>query len=397
MKTTWFVGMLSLLVVMAVASPTRADDLYARAAALNKRLFVFDAHADTVLAVLKEGRDLSKINTEGHIDIPRMRTGGLNAQVFAMWPEEEYWDGHAAKRVLQMADALFRTIQANPDDLALALSAADAERIHTEGKIAAFLGIEGGYAIEDDLALLRMFHRLGVRVMTLTWMKNTSWADASGDEPVHGGLTPFGRQVVREMNRLGMVVDVSHVADKTFFDVLEVSRSPVIASHSCVRAICPSHRNLTDDMLRALAKNGGVIGINYFTGFLDAEAKVAFESLWDELEPLWQKYKDDLPTYRKLRKPIADKYLKGLKPVTIEKLVDHIDHAVKVAGIDHVGLGSDFDGISYPPEGLDDVSRLPALTAALLRRGYSEADIAKILGGNLLRVFRQAIDERSGK
>ncbi len=385
---------LSMLVVVAAAGPARADDPLARATALNEKLFVFDAHADTVLSILKEGRDLGKANTEGHIDIPRMRAGGLDAQVFAMWPEEEYWDGHAAKRVLQMADALFRTIRANPDDLELALCAADAERIHAQGKIAAFLGIEGGYAIEDDLALLRMFHRLGVRVMTLTWMKNTSWADASSDEPKHGGLTPFGRQVVQEMNRLGMVVDVSHVADKTFFDVLAVSRAPVIASHSCTRAICPYHRNLTDDMLRALAKNGGVIGINYFTGFLDAESNAAFEALWDELEPLWQKYKHDLPTYRKLRQPIADKHLKGLKPVTIEKLVDHIDHAVKVAGIDHVGLGSDFDGISYPPEGLDDVSKLPLVTAALLRRGYSEADLKKILGGNLLRVFRQAIDER---
>ena len=341
----------TVVLASACNSAAAGQDPLADAKDLNQRLFVVDAHADTVLAILKEGRDLGRRNAEGHLDIPRMREGGLNAQVFALWPEPDHWPDHAAKRVLQMADALFAVLEKYPQDLALALSVQDADRIRAAGKIAVFLGIEGGYAIEDDLAVLRVFHRLGVRVMTLTWMKNTSWADASGDEAAHRGLTDFGRQVVREMNRLGMVVDVSHAADKTFFDVLETTQAPVIASHSGVRAICPSHRNLTDDMLRALAKNGGVIGINFFTGFLDADANVAFEALWEELEPVWQKHKNDLPTYRKLKQPYVEKHLKGLEPVTIEKLVDHIDHVVKVAGIDHVGLGSDFDGISYPPRG----------------------------------------------
>jgi membrane dipeptidase len=238
-----------------------------------------------------------------------------------------------------------------PQKIGIALTAADADRLYREGKISAFLGIEGGHAIEDSLDTLRDFYSLGVRVMTLTWMYNTNWADASGDTPVHGGLTEFGAEVVREMNRLGMVVDVSHASDETFYDTLEVSKKPVVASHSCVRALNNHHRNMTDDMLRALAQNGGVIGINFYSEYL---APAGTE-------------------------------------VTVGTLVDHIEYAVDVAGIDHVGLGSDFDGVTALPAGLDDVSKLPAITEELLDRGFAEKDIEKILGGNMLRVFRAAL------
>lgn len=393
----WLAGSLGiglLALAAAACSPQAAvdrDRTSSRAARVHRDAFVFDGHCDTALDMLREEIDLGRRRDDGHIDIPRMRAGGLDAQVFALWPEPDHWPDHAARRTLQLADAVLRAIERHPDELALARSAADARRIQRSGRIAVFLGIEGGHAIEDELALLRMFHRLGVRLMTLTWMRNTHWADASGDEAEHGGLTPFGERVVREMNRLGMVIDVSHVADSTFYHVLRISRRPVVASHSGARAVCPHHRNLDDAMLRALAENGGVVGINYFTGFLDPRAAPVFEAMWDELEPLWQAHRDQPERYRELRKPIVARYEARLPRVTIARLLDHIDHVVQVAGIDHVALGSDFDGISYTPAGLDDVSDLPHVTAGLLERGYSADEVRRILGGNLMRVFAAAI------
>lgn len=362
---------------------------------LHQSLTVFDAHCDTVMRIEDPQVDFAVRSEEGHLDLVRMASGGLDVQVFALWIEPRNWPDHAARRTLQLADVMLRTIERHPDRLALALTAADAERIAGEGKTAVILGIEGGHAIEDDLGLLRMFHRLGVRVMTLTWMRHTNWADASGEKPRHGGLTEFGREVVREMNRLGMVIDVSHVADSTFYDVLETTRQPVIASHSCCRALCPHHRNLSDDMLLALKKNGGVIGINYFAGFLDPEASRVVERAWDRLGPVFEKLRNELgedsEAYRQKRRELVAAYRKEVPLVPLERLIEHIDHAVRVAGVDHVGLGSDFDGISITPVGLDDVSDLPAITAKLAERGYTKEEIAKILGGNLMRVFRRAI------
>jgi membrane dipeptidase len=398
MKTTCFVlgTILSLAGCMEKpARPTAPQPHTAKKQpeTLHQRAIVFDSHCDTVLRILKKGIDIGQQSEEGHIDIPRMKAGGLDVQVFALWVEPDYWADKAAKRTLEMADAIMSMIEKYPDHLDLALTVKNARRIVKQNKTAVFMGIEGGHAIQDSLALLRMYHRIGVRYMTLTWMKNTNWADGSGDKPKHNGLTELGKQIVREMNRLGMLVDISHVSDKTFYDVLEVTSKPVIASHSGCRAICDHYRNLDDDMLRALSKNGGVIGINYFVGFLDNESARLSQALWDKLDILWEKHKDNREKYLEVRKPLVDEYNKNLPKVPLDRLIEHIDHVVKVAGIDHVGLGSDFDGISITPVGLDDASDLPLITDKLIERGYSEEDIKKILGENMLRVFEAAIGE----
>jgi len=386
-----------VIFALLLTCPVLAGDLQTKAKEINRQALIFDAHCDTVMRILEKGVDLGVRSKEGHIDIPRAREGGLNAQVFAMWVEPDFWPHRAAFRTLQYADAMYRTFEKHPDKLGLALTVKDARRLVKNGKLAVFLGIEGGHAIEDSLATLRMFHRLGVRVMTLTWWHNTNWADGSGDKPKHHGLTKFGVEVVREMNRLGVVIDVSHVSDDTFYDVLKATTKPVIASHSCVRAICKHHRNLSDKMLKALAKNGGVIGINYYLGFLDPEVNRQEEALWKKLDPQIEKFKkkyaNDRETFIKKRRELLRAYRKKPPKVPIDRLIDHIDHVVKVAGVDHVGLGSDFDGCSITPEGLDDVSDLPIITEKLLERGYSQKDIEKILGGNLLRVFEAALGE----
>jgi len=273
----------------------------------------------------------------------------------------------------------------------LATSAADIRRADREGKVAALLGIEGGHAIEDDLGVLRMFYRTGVRYMTLTWSINTSWADSSGDKRVSHGLTGFGEQVVKEMNRLGMLVDVSHVSDETFFDVLRVTSAPVIASHSSCRAICDAKRNMTDDMLRALAKNGGVVMINYFSAFIDQDFAKAADRAEDGAKETISKIATETigdPLARENRMWEMYTQLDGaIPPPSIERVLDHIEHAMQIAGADHVGLGSDFDGITSAPKGLEDVSKLPAITRGLLERGHSDEEVIQVLGGNFLRVF----------
>jgi membrane dipeptidase len=347
-----------------------------------------DSHLDTIQRVLIDNANIAERSPVGHVDIPRMKQGGVNAPFLALWVPVYYKGAEAVRRTLDLRDAVQRVFDTHPELIAPALNSADVERITRSGRIAAILTLEGGHQIDDDLAVLRMYHRLGIRSMTLTHFRNSKWADSSTDKPAHNGLTEFGKQVVREMNRLGMIVDVSHVSDKTFFDALEVSTKPVIASHSSCRAISDVPRNMTDDMLRALAKNGGVIGINFGEGFLnpkDAEilnntiAAVAYT------EP-------DL-TGKALDMYAAEDFKKAMAPksanATIDDAVEHIDHAVKVAGIDHVGIGSDFDGISAPPKGLEDISKMPALRAAVRKRGYSEEDVRKIFGGNTLRVLRE--------
>jgi len=281
-----------------------------------------------------------------------------------------------------------RVLDAHPDQIQLALNASDVEHITRSGKIAAILSVEGGHQIADDLAVLRVYYGLGVRSMTLSHFRNNNWADSSTDKPVHNGLTDFGKQVVREMNRLGMIVDISHVSDKTFYDALAVTTKPVIASHSSCRALSDVPRNMTDDMIRALAKNGGVIAINFGEGFLnpkDAELlKKAINSVYTE-PTLTGKALDDYSTkqfHEEMMHP-------AVAYATIDDAVAHIDHAVKIAGIDHVGIGSDFDGISAPPKGLEDISKMPALAAALKKKGYSEQDVRKIFGLNTLRVLRK--------
>ncbi len=347
-----------------------------------------DSHLDTIQWVVTDHADLTRRNAKYHVDFPRLREGGVLAPYFALWVPTWYLGSEAVRRTLDLRDAMQRVLDQNPDQIELALDAASVERIARSGKIAAVLTVEGGHQIADDLAVLRMYHRLGIRSMTLAHFEANHWADSSTDTPRHNGLTEFGKSVVREMNRIGMIVDVSHVSDKAFRDALEVSTKPVIASHSSCRALSEIPRNVTDEMLRALARNGGVAGINFGAPFVNAKDGTSFRGTVAA-----RNAKKPALTGRALDEFSDSEFLReytGMKPAaaTLDDVVAHIDHAIKVAGIDHVGIGSDFDGISSVPKGLEDISKMPSLTRALLKRGYSESDIRKILGGNHLRVLR---------
>jgi membrane dipeptidase len=375
-----------LLAVLATITLQAQDDM-ARARRISAEAIGIDSHIDTIQHVLVDGVDLAKRLPNGMVDFPRLREGGMKAPFFALWVPVYYKGAEAVRRTLDLRDAMQSVLDAHPDQIELATGAADIERIVKSKKIAAFLAIEGGHQIDDDLAVLRMYYRMGIRAMTLTHFKNNNWADSSTDKPEHNGLTPFGKDVVREMNRLGMLVDVSHVSDKTFYDAIAVSSKPVIVSHSSMRSISDIPRNVTDDMLRALAKNGGVIGINFGEGFInpkDAEALRAAIKTLSSGPKLFGKELDDYANKDAMNEIEAHTKVAA----TIDDVVGHIDHAVKIAGIDHVGIGSDFDGITGPPNGLEDVSKMPSLIAALLKRGYSDSDIKKIFGENYLRVIR---------
>lgn len=376
------------LLVAPLALWLAGEDPEERARRIHSEAIVIDTHADTLQRVLYGGVDLGDHLPDGHVDIPRLRQGGVDGQFFALWVDSIFAGPAAVKQTLRLIDAMNRVLEKHPDKIALARSADELEAINKSGRIAALLGIEGGHAIDDDLRVLRVYYNLGVRYMTLTWSNANNWADSSREER-HGGLTEFGKEVVREMNRLGMIVDISHVSDKTFYDVLKVATRPVIASHSSCRALAANPRNMTDDMIRALARNGGVIGINFYSAFIDddyarrarsGQSPSAAERLnpksWAELERLAAE------RYKRFETPSK------IAPPPMERVLDHIDHVVKLVGADHVGLGSDYDGIDSAPAGLEDVSRLPNITRGLLRRGYSERDIKKILGGNFLRVLR---------
>ncbi len=373
-----------------------ADDISARARKLHSSAIVLDTHVDTPQRMLFEKFDLARRDAEGHLDIPRMREGGLNAVFMSIWAPSSVNGAKGVKRSFDLIDAVREQVRLHPHDLALATSAEEVRRAHAQGKIALLMGLEGGHLIDDDLSMLRSYAALGVRYVTLTHSSNNNWADSSTDKPAHDGLTEFGRSVVREMNRLGVLVDISHVSDKTFYDALETSRAPLIASHSSCRALCNVPRNMTDDMIRALAKKGGVIQINYNIGFLSQEYADArrgptaeeFAAKSKELEKL---YGEDEARLIREGEHLSQQYRAAgkLPQVGWEKVVEHIDHAVKLVGADHVGLGSDFDG-AVMPQGLEDCSKLPKLTEALLRKGYSESDIRKILGENTLRVLAEA-------
>jgi len=366
---------------------------------------VADMHSDTIGRFM-EGEDLKKDLPAGHIDIPKLKRGSVDLQVFAAYvavPRSEAEKHTAAKRAFDQIDAVHRLVGENPDDLALVLGPVDFVPLKAENRTGILISIEGGYAIENDLSLLRAFHKAGVRLMTLTHWNRTDWADASGDEKAElGGLTAFGEQVVREMNRLGMIVDVSHVHDETFWDVLKVTTKPVVASHSCARGLSDHFRNLSDGMLKALAANGGVVGINFAPGFLnaaldkaqsDALAAIAAKytlpadrAAWDTVDPALR-----ARALAELKARTAE-LEKTVGVVDVKTVVDHIDHVVKVTGsANHVGLGSDFDGISTTPKGLENVGTIMAITEELRARGYSEADVRKILGDNVLRVFWAAM------
>lgn len=383
-----------------------ADALRARAEKLHRQSIVIDTHNDITSPLIDDGFDLgmrgddpnAKVKT--HTDLMRMKAGGLGAEFFAVYVGKEFVNkkpaegGGAARRALDVIDVVHEQIRRHPESLEAASTAADIRRIVKSGKIAALMGIEGGHAIEDSLHALRMFYRLGVRYMTLTHTNTNDWADSEGDinnpnVQHHNGLTDFGRDVIKEMNRIGMMVDISHVADKTFYDVIATTSAPVIASHSSARAIANHPRNMTDDMLKALAKNGGVVMVNFYDGFLDprkAELALRSRTMEDELKVKYpndpKRVQDEIEKWRVANDP-------GKTPLSV--LMDHIDHIAKVAGVDHVGIGSDFDGVPLTglPVGMEDISKLPTITYELMKRGYSDADIKKILGENLLRVMSQ--------
>jgi membrane dipeptidase len=378
--------------------------LAARAARLHREAIVIDTHNDVTSPMVDEGFDLgsrgddpnAKLKT--HTDLRRMKSGGLDAEFFAVYVGREFIGkapsdgGGAARRALDIIDVVYQQVQRHSGSLEMAYTASDIRRIARKGKIAALLGIEGGHAIEDSIHTLRMFYKLGVRYMTLTHSNTNDWADSSGDinDPAvkhHNGLTEFGREVVREMNRIGMMADISHVSDKTFYDVIETSSAPVIASHSSARAIANHPRNMTDDMFKAIARNGGVVMVNFYDGFLDPrKADLAIRAR-TKMEELGKQYPNDPARVRdEVNKWVA---ANDTGRIPLSKLIDHIDHIAKVAGIDHVGIGSDFDGVPFTglPEGMEDISKLPSITVELMKRGYSDVDIKKVLGENLLRVM----------
>jgi len=381
-----------LLAVCLATAPCLAQDDMARARRIQSEAIGIDTHIDTAQRLLYENVDLTRKLADGHVDLPRLREGGMHAPFFSLWVPVYYHGAEAVRRTLDLRDAMQSFLDAHPDQIELATSASDIERIVGARKIAAVLTLEGGHQIDDDLRVLRMYYRLGIRAMTLAHFRNNNWADSSTDKPWHNGLTEFGKQVVREMNRLGMMVDISHVSDKTFYDAIRISVKPVIASHSSCRALTDMPRNMTDDMLRALAKNGGVVGINFYPGFISEKASQASrQHIAAQASALPPQNAKALDEYA------ANEHFKDLAAsgkhgdATLEDALNHIDHAVKVAGIDHVGIGSDWDGIDKVPAGLEDVSKMPAVTAGLLKRGYSEQDIKKIMGGNFLRVMREVI------
>lgn len=381
--------------LLFLAQTASVEPISARAKQIHDRAIVIDTHADTTQRLLFEKTfDIGVRQKNGNVDIPRMRDGGLDALFFSIWVPSDITGPPAVKRALDLIDRVREAVRSHPADLMLATTASDIRRAASEHKIAALMGMEGGHMIDDDLGLLRIYASLGVRYLTLTHFLNTSWADSATDKPAHNGLTPFGKDVIRELNRLGMMVDVSHVSDKTFYDVLEISKAPVLASHSSCRVICNHPRNMTDDMLRALAKNGGAVMINYNAGYLSEEFRIASEKRNGDIVASMAAMSklcggNEACTTMEGERINHEAMAKGELPkVSWEVVIDHIDHAVKVAGIDHVGLGSDFDGATMPL-GLEDVSKLPKLTDALLKEGYSQQDIEKILGGNLLRVMEQ--------
>ncbi|HEX8881732.1 MAG TPA: dipeptidase [Candidatus Acidoferrum sp.] len=364
------------------------EDRLARARKLMAEAIGIDSHIDTIQRVLVMAEDLGKRHDAGHVDIPRLREGEMHAPFFAFWVPVFFRGAEAVRRTLDLRDAMQSVLDRHKDQIELATTAADIERIVKAHKIAAFLTIEGGHAIDDDLRVLRMYYHLGIRSMTLTHARNNNWADSANDTPAHNGLTDFGKEVVREMNRLGMLVDLAHVSDKTFYDALAVTTKPVIVSHSSMRAISNVARNVTDDMLRALAKNGGVIGICFGMGFINPKDAEALRSATEtEAEaPFLTGRALDQYAAENAQKLFGER---ATVVATVEDVADHIDHAVKIAGIDHVGIGSDFDGIAATANDLEDVSKMPALVAVLLKRGYSETDLKKILGENHLRVVRE--------
>lgn len=376
--------------------PAQSSDLAIsrRARDLHFRSIVIDTHVDTTQRLFESGFDLGARHANGSVDIPRLREGGISAVFLAVWVPGTVTGDEAVRRALEQIDAIHREISRHADDLTLARTAEDIRRAHSKGRIAILIGIEGGHMIDSRLDVLRDFASRGAAYMTLTHMRNTDWADASTDPPRHNGLSPFGKEVIAEMNWLGMIIDVSHVSDKTVMDVLETSAAPIFASHSSCRALCNSPRNLSDDLIGAIAAKGGLVDVNFHVGFLSQEF-VDFESAHPEIQNEIEALAKQRSSENSARELIEwDRIVREfagngrLPRVEWSRIIDHLRRAVEIAGIDHAGLGSDFDGACMPL-GMEDASKFPRLTEALLREGFGEPDIQKVLGGNLLLLMQR--------
>ena len=372
--------------------PTRDTDPHS----IHQRAIVIDMHTDTTQRLVDEQLDIAAKLSDGHFDSVRARQGGLDAQFFSIWVEPQLFGGGgpvAIKRADEQIAAVRRLAEKHPETWVLATSASDVRRIASEGKLAALMGLEGGYAIDERLENVERYYKMGVRYMSPAWSVSTSWAGSSGDEVGQTrGLNDFGKSVIREMNRLGMMVDVSHVSDKTFWDIINTSTKPIIATHSGCRAIANVPRNLDDEMIRAIAKGGGVVCVLYYPAFLEPGWEEKKQAVDNEIAPLVLKASDAEPgdvAHKKMARDQVrrEEYARRLPKVGVTRLVDHIDYIVKLVGIDHVGIGSDFDGVQATLSDLATVADLENLTRELVRRGYSQADIEKILGGNVLRLM----------
>jgi membrane dipeptidase len=378
----------------AEAKPRASVKVSEEALRIHREAILIDGHNDLPWQ-FREKKDLSfrnidisKVQPTLHTDIPRLRQGGMGAQFWSAYvPAESMKDGSAVRQTLEQIDVIRRMVRAYPQTFEMAYSADDIVRIHKNGKIASLIGVEGGHSIDSSLGVLRMLYALGARYLTLTHSENLPWADSATDKPEHHGLTEFGEQVVTEMNRLGMLVDLSHVSAETMKHALRVTRAPVIFSHSSAYALAPHPRNVPDDVLPLVAKNGGVVMVNFYPGFVVPEAARKMKGMFQMVRELRAKYPKEEDFLLALRQWQREH---PIPTGSVHNVVDHIDHIIRVAGIDHVGLGSDFDGISAVPKQLEDVSCYPYITQELMNRGYRKEDIHKILGGNLLRVFRQA-------
>ena len=400
----WNLRFFLILPLLALAAFSQAQTVSPQARAVHDTALVIDTHADTPQRFLDENFDIGSTdpNDHGNISLDKAKAGNLGAEFFSIWVDPgTVSKDHFALHTLDLIDSVYEQAARHPDRMMMAFSVDDIERAHREHKLAALMGIEGGHSLENDIHVLRDYYRLGVRYMTLSWSNTNEFADSSGDinDPKvahHNGLTEGGKQIVHEMNRLGMLVDISHVADKTFWDAIAVTKAPVIASHSSARALTNHPRNMTDDMLRAVAKNGGVVQVNFYNAFIDETYRKADEAQAKDRDAAVKAYMEKLksegktPSYldaERIEREWADK----IPRPPLSSLIDHIDHIAKVAGVDHVGIGSDFDGVNgATPQGIDSAADLPKITQALLDRGYSADDIRKILGGNFLRVFAEA-------
>lgn len=404
LKLIWPLALGLLLHCMPMLSAAEGRDpaLWKRAQALHQRAIVIDGHNDITSAILEENFDLAKPKGQTHTDLARLKAGGMTAEFFAIYVSRSYAEhpsaikGGAARRALDMIDITYQQIERHSESLRLALTAADIRQAKKDGKIAILMGIEGGHAIENSLHTLRGMYRLGVRYMTLTHSNTNDWADSAGTgdgaEVRHNGLSTFGEAVVAEMQRIGMLVDISHVSDDTFDDVLRIAKAPVIASHSSARAVANHPRNLTDEQLKTITRNQGLVMVNFYSLYIDpatmAADKARQAALKPQLDAIKAQYKDNPDQERTARIALLKAHPIPETPLSV--LIDHIDHIAKVAGVDHVGLGSDFDGVPLLPKGIEGVDQLPNITYELLKRGYSDEAVLKILGGNFLRVMEQA-------